>query len=184
MIMGLVAEGQFSRRVPVSPALGYEVQEFLAWEAYLLDHGRYREWHSLLCPALIYRGPPDLLLEGHLAVLGRSDGREPMERGYRFMVDRAESLDRNNPAGNQSATAPVTRLITNILVSASDCRLQFEVKSYVLVTFENSTGAEGQTLVVERCDRLRRASDTFFITQREIRNRCIPSTFRGVVHIL
>jgi 3-phenylpropionate/cinnamic acid dioxygenase small subunit len=183
MIMGLVADGQSSRRVPVSPALGYEVHEFLAWEAYLLDHGRYREWQSLLCPALIYRGPADLLMAGHLTVLGRSDGREQMERGYRFMVDRAGSLDRD-AVDHRSASAPVTRLITNILVSASDCRLHFEVKSYVLVTFENSTGADGQTLVVERCDRLRRASDTFFITRREIRNRCIPSTFRGVVHIL
>ena len=172
MIMGLVSGSEPPRRVSVSPAVGYEVQEFLAWEAYLLDHRSYREWHSLLCPDLIYRGPPELLLGGHLAV------------GYRFMVDRAESLDQDSRAGKQSAAVPVTRLITNILVSASDCRLQYEVKSYVLVTVENSADADGQTLVVERCDRLRRASDTFFITQREIRNRCIPSTFRGVVHIL
>jgi 3-phenylpropionate/cinnamic acid dioxygenase small subunit len=189
MVMGLKVEGRKGsdvtvRPMPVSSSVGYEIHEFLAWEALLLDHRRYGEWSALLSKDLVYRSPPGLF----------SDAPEParppqinppQESDYDFILAHVRELECQLPA--TTAAAPsfhVHRLITNVIVSPAHCSKEFVVTSYVLLTCARDNEPEGRLLTVERNDCLRRRSTSYQIARREVRLAQIPPEMRHLVSFL
>ena len=171
------------RPIPVSSAVGYDVHEFLAWEAFLLDHRRYGEWAALLSRDLRYRGPAELFPEPDEPHPTSADMR-PV-RDYDFVLARVRELEgrlasEHTPVNSVS----VHRLITNVMVSPADCSREFAVTSYVLVTGMRADEREERILTVERRDCLRRMSDSFQITRRDLRITGVPQDMRQWVKFL
>src|SRR6266436_8442322 len=102
MILGLKEVQQAGdtaalRPIPVSAAIGYDVHEFLAWEAFLLDHQRYGEWTALLSRDLRYRGPAELFAQPDEPHSTPVDSR-PV-RDYNFILTRVRELEGRLAAG-------------------------------------------------------------------------------------
>jgi 3-phenylpropionate/cinnamic acid dioxygenase small subunit len=135
--------------LPVSSAIGYEIHEFLAWEALLLDSRRYREWSALLSKDLAYRCP----------------GRPDAERSYNMTLWHL----RTPPALSETTDARSHRLLTNVLVTYGDCADQFIVASYVLINYSQPGHSDSKSFSVDRRDYLRRVPNMFQIVRREVR---------------
>ena len=147
MVMGLKVEGRKGsdvtvRPMPVSSSVGYEIHEFLAWEAFLLDHQRYGEWIALLSRDLCYRGPAELFAQPGEPQSTPVDSR-PV-RDYNFILTRVRELE-----GRLAADEPEEKILT-----------------------------------AERRDCLRRMSDSFQITRRELRIARVPMQMRQWVRFL
>jgi ethylbenzene dioxygenase subunit beta len=172
-----------ARPLPINAATGYEIHEFLAWEAFLLDHQRYEEWTELLSKDLHYRAPAELF-----AQLPDDPGCKPADlrpvRDHRFILTRVRELEGRLAAATTAPLMNVHRLITNVMVSPADCSREFAVTSYVLVTATREGEPEERILTVERRDCLRRMSDTFQISRRELRLARIPAELRHGVRFL
>jgi 3-phenylpropionate/cinnamic acid dioxygenase small subunit len=154
------------RPLPIGCAIGYEIHEFLAWEAFLLDHGRYRDWTGLLAKTILYRCPNQLLADFSQSPLtsALSDYRE---WGYEFLVAHACGTD---PVADSNAECILTRrLVTNVIITPAHCSHEFSVISYVLVTGIQADGPESRMLTAERRDCLRRTSNSFQISRRQVR---------------
>jgi 3-phenylpropionate/cinnamic acid dioxygenase small subunit len=186
--MGLIVEGQrgsdvTARPMPVSSSVGYEIHEFLAWEALLLDHRRYGEWSALLSKDLVYSSPVGLFSDAP------DQARRPQinphqERDYNFILARVQELARQLSTTTTAAAFHAHRLITNVIVSPAHCSREFAVTSYVLVTCARDNEPEGRLLTVERLDCLRRTSTSFQIARRECRIAQIPAEMRHLVSFL
>lgn len=173
-----------SRPIAVNAAIGYAVHEFLAWEAYLLDHHRYGEWTTLLSRDLRYRSPVELF-----AQLPDEPQITPVDshsvKDYNFILTRVRELQGRLATARTSDTSiSVHRLITNVMVSPADCSWEFAVISYVLVTGAREGEPQEKILTVERRDCLRRMSDSFQIARRELRIARVPAQIRQWVGFL
>ena len=166
---GRVAYGPFCcypspDRVPVSAEKGYEIHEFLAQEALLLDRQQYTDWGTLLAQDSIYRCSKRLFA----AFTGRGmETIEDAEREY----DRAfllRYLQSPNTSVEDLPLQPVRRLITNVIVSAADNAREFAVTSYVLVAGARGALAQQPSLTIERRDVLRRHAYTYRIVRRSV----------------
>jgi 3-phenylpropionate/cinnamic acid dioxygenase small subunit len=188
MVMGLKVEGQkgspvTARPMPVSSSVGYEIHEFLAWEALLLDHRRYGEWSALLSQDLVYRSPVGLF------PAAPDQARMPQvnphqDRDCNFVLARVRELERQPSITTADPPLHAHRLITNVIVSPAHCSREFAVTSYVLVTCARDNEPEARLLTVERLDCLRRTSTSFQIARREVRSAQIPAEMRGWVSFL
>ena len=78
----------------VRSAIGYEIHEFLAWEALLLDSRRYSEWLALVAKGLAYRCP----------------GRPDAERSYNMTLWHL----RKQPAVAVAAYTHTHRFLSNL----------------------------------------------------------------------
>src|SRR5262249_14699341 len=144
MVMGLVTQRRNSSDpfaaypLSVGPSVGYEIQEFLAWEALLLDNRRYAEWTALLAKNLAYCCP----------------GRRDEERSHHFILCHLIA----RPAVPRETSAHTHRFLSNVIVSHGDCAEEFAVASYVLVHYSNPGESDTKVFTVDRRDRLRRTS--------------------------
>ena len=163
------------RPMSVSAAAGYNVREFLAWEAFLLDHERYAEWTALLSTDLRYRGPAEMFAQLPDEGPSLTADSRPV-RDHNFILVRVRELEgRLATRRAPDASVSVHRLITNVMVSPGDCSHEFAVVSYVLVTTTPQGKCGEKILTVERRDRLRCMSDSFQIARRELRLTRMPA---------
>ena len=188
MIMGLKVEGQqgsdsSARPLPVSSSVGYEIHEFLAWEALLLDHRRYGEWSALLSRDFVYHSPIGLFPDD--ADQARPRQVNPhREIDYNFILARVRDVESQPSTATADPSFHVHRLITNVIVSPAHCSKEFVVTSYVLLTCARDNEPEGRLLTVERNDCLRRRSTSYQIARREVRLAQIPPEMRHLVSFL
>lgn len=135
----------------VSSAIGYEIHEFLAWEALLLDGRRYVEWLGLLSQDLVYSFPdcPD------------------HECSYNLTLSHL----RKHSSVTRQGNAHTHRLLGNVIVTYGDSPEEFAVASYVSVNYSRFEDRDVKTLTVGRRDRLRRSCRArgFQITRRDVR---------------
>jgi 3-phenylpropionate/cinnamic acid dioxygenase small subunit len=148
-----------SRPLFVGSSVGYEIQEFLAWEALLLDNHRYIEWRDLLAANLEYHCP----------------GLPDDERSYNFTLWH---LRRQPSSTAPEALAHTRRVVSNVIVIAGDSPMEFAVASYVMVNYSSPGELHMSAFTVGRRDYLRRTnSNSFLILRREIRmGRISPQT--------
>jgi|KBSSwiStaDraftv2_1062776.scaffolds.fasta_scaffold03401_14 3-phenylpropionate/cinnamic acid dioxygenase small subunit len=146
--------------VAVSSSEGYEIQEFLAMEAFFVDHGRYEEWASLLARNVTYRSPAQLFSAAH-ANESRSDVL--CDYDYDFLISYAQKL-------GQAATdvSRLRRCISNVIVATGPAHREFTVGSYLLITGTHGTGSESIVFTAERHDVLQRCRNSFRIVRREV----------------
>ena len=135
--------------LPVSSEIGYEIHEFLAWEALLLDSRRYPEWSALLAKDLTYRCP----------------GRPDAERSYNMTLWHL----RKQPAVAVGAHTHTHRFLSNVIVTYGDSPEEFVVASYILINYSYPEHSDTKAFSVDRRDHLRRAPNTFRIMRREVR---------------
>jgi 3-phenylpropionate/cinnamic acid dioxygenase small subunit len=156
MVMGLTtgrrdASASFELYpLTVSSSVGYEIHEFLAWEALLLDNRRYTQWMTLLGKDFTYR------------CLGRPDD----ERSYKLTLWH---LRKRTQDQTSALVANTHRFVTNVIISHGPGPASYVVSSYVLVNYPGAEESDGGSVAVQRCDQLRRATDSFRIERRDLR---------------
>jgi 3-phenylpropionate/cinnamic acid dioxygenase small subunit len=148
----------------VSSAIGYEIHEFLAWEALLLDGSRYPEWSALLAKDLAYRCP----------------GRPDAERSYNMTLWHL----RKQPAVAKTAHGHTHRFVSNVIVTHGDCSGEFAVASYILVNYSHPEHADTKAFTVDRRDHLLRVPNTFRIMRREVRMGHVSPDVRELIGLL
>ncbi len=149
--------------MPVSSQVYSEIQQFLVYEALLLDHSCFDQWAALLARDVTYSV---CNCSGH-------DGRglDPAE----YVVNGRDSLlarvrDRSAFSDPRSDTRlPQTRrFVTNVSVSFAHCRNEYEVVSYLQVSRIGHEGTADSAWSAERRDRLRGTDRAFAVSHREV----------------
>jgi 3-phenylpropionate/cinnamic acid dioxygenase small subunit len=154
-------------------ALRFEIEEFLNYEAELVDERKYDEWLALFAADLQYRVPivrnlaaPSIAgeyLQGELDVSWFDEGKDTL-------ATRVAQIK----TGVHWAEEPLSRtahLITNIRVaaatpSAADAK-QVDVNCKFLIYRNRNTDSE-DTLIGRRSDSLRRSGDSWLIYRRTL----------------
>lgn len=149
-------------RLPVSSSVGYEIQEFLSWEALLLDSRRYADWSELLARDFAYGCP----------------GRPGEEQSHNCTTH----LFRARPeAVTLKVLANTRRFLSNVIVAHGACPNEFAVASYVLIHYCRPEDTDTRVLTVSRRDGLLRVSNGFRILRRDIEPGRIPIETRELV---
>jgi 3-phenylpropionate/cinnamic acid dioxygenase small subunit len=154
-------------------ALRFEVEEFLNYEAELVDERRYDEWLALFSDELEYRLPivrnlaaPSIASEYLLGELDISW----LDEGKSTLATRVAQIK----TGVHWAEEPLSRtthLITNVRIVAATpsvaCAENVEVNCKFLVYRNRNTDSE-DTLIGRRTDHLKRNGSTWLIVRRTI----------------
>ena len=149
--------------MPVSSQVYSEIQQFLIYEALLLDHSCFDQWSSLLARDITYSvcNCSGEERNGLSAMPSVDSGREALllRLGGR---PRHAGLDLEN-------RLPMTRrFVTNVSVSFAHCRNEYDVVSYLRVAYIGHEGSTNSAWSAERRDRLRTTDRAFAITRREV----------------
>lgn len=147
----------------VSSQVYSEIQQFLIYEALLLDHTCVEQWAALLARDITY------------SVHNCSGQTRPgLESAEYVDSSRDALLARVTSRCRQSATRfenrlPLTRrFVTNVSVSFAHCRNEYEVVSYLRVSHIGHEGTTNSAWSAERRDRLRTTDRAFAIARREV----------------
>jgi 3-phenylpropionate/cinnamic acid dioxygenase small subunit len=162
----------------VSVEVQVEIEQFLAYEARLLDEHRLDEWLALLAADVKYLMPVSEAVEqppGGSPVVPRS--------GFALFDDDKNSLTlragrmQSQVAPTEVPAALLQRLITNIQVESVEKSEHYRVHSNFLVHQERR-GRHASTFIGRRDDILRRAGGSFQIARREVRlaQTVLPAT--------
>jgi 3-phenylpropionate/cinnamic acid dioxygenase small subunit len=145
-----------------------EVEDFLFYEADLLDERRFSEWLELLAPEIRYRVPIAQNVHSedtaHEYLIGDLD-ISWVDEGIETLTARVRQLE----TGIHWAEEPVSRtshLITNVRVTEDD-GASVTVRSRFLVYRNRVRGVE-DLLVGKRVDRLVRHGQTFKLAERVV----------------
>lgn len=164
-------------RLPLGPAyyeLKAEIEEFLTFEADLLDERRFEQWLELIAEDVTYFMPMRRNVK-----FGQQEARENTRSGEGiswFDEDRWTLGKRVDQilTGVHFAEEPlsrVCRLISNVRVLEVTPSIEHArevlVRSRFLV-YQNRAEREEYTFVGKRTDRLRRRGDSWLIASREI----------------
>jgi len=152
---------------PASPAVHFEVQQFLYHEAYLLDTLRMREWTGLLAEDLQYRVPVRQTRDRATFSKEISDTLCHMEDDYQSILGRVSRLVDGKSAWSEDPPSRVRRFLTNIAVGETDIADEYEVISYLMLTRNRFDQFEYQMLCAERRDRVRRDGTSFKLVRRD-----------------
>jgi 3-phenylpropionate/cinnamic acid dioxygenase small subunit len=159
---------------PAYYALKAEVEEFLSFEADLLDERRFEDWFKLIADDIVYFMPMRRNVK-----FGQQAERENTRVGEGiswFDEDRWTLGKRIEQilTGVHFAEEPlsrVSRLISNVrLLDATpslEAAVEVVVRSRFLI-YQNRAEHETYTFVGKRTDRLRRRADSWSIASREI----------------
>jgi 3-phenylpropionate/cinnamic acid dioxygenase small subunit len=165
--------GDISSAISTAMALRFEIEEFLNYEAELVDERKYDEWLALFADDLQYRVPiarnlaaPSIAgeyLQGELDVSWFDEGKETL-------ATRVAQIK----TGVHWAEEPLSRtahLITNIRVAAATPSVtdakQVDVNCKFLIYRNRNTDSE-DTLIGKRSDSLRRSGDSWLIYRRTL----------------
>ena len=161
-------------RSPAYDALKADVEEFLFWEADLLDERRFEQWLELIAEDVVYFMPMRRNVK-----FGQQAARENTRVGEGiswFDEDRwtLEKRVQQILTGVHFAEEPlsrVSRLVSNVRVVAAvpslDHAAEVVVRSRFLV-YQNRAEHETYTFAGKRTDRLRRNGEGWLIASREI----------------
>src|SRR3569833_3401379 len=144
--------------MPVNPQVYSEIQQFLIYEALLLDHRCFDQWAALLARDITYSVCNCFGKRQH-------DGCGALV----FVVCGCVVLLLCFGRQLQVANLPSTRrFVTNVSVSFADCRGEYDVVSYLRVMHISHEGAANSAWSAERRDRLRTTDRSFTILRREV----------------
>jgi 3-phenylpropionate/cinnamic acid dioxygenase small subunit len=144
------------------------VAEFLYEEALLLDDLRLVEWTQLLTEDLVYTAPMRQtrhFAEHHLSIV-RSV--KHFDETYNSIASRVGRLTQTGSAWAEDPPSRTRRLVTNILVDATDNPDEFEATSYVLLARSRFEESEMGILSMVRYDRVRLVEGRMKLAKREI----------------
>jgi len=146
--------------MPVNPQVYSEIQQFLIYEALLLDHSCFDQWSALLSRDITY------------SVCNCFGERQHDGCGASEYVDNGrDALLQRTGRQLQAAVAnlPSTRrFVTNVSVSFAHCRNEYDVVSYLRVMHISHEGSANSAWSAERRDRLRATDRSFAILRREV----------------
>ncbi|MDQ2054584.1 3-phenylpropionate/cinnamic acid dioxygenase subunit beta [Halobellus sp. H-GB7] len=146
-----------------------EVEQFLYYEAELLDNRELHEWFDHVADDINYRMPRRLMRENTASVFS--------ERGYYFNEDygslkaRVERFDSEYAWAERPPTR-TRRYVTNVRITRDDEALaedELFVEANLLVYLSRGDSEKHTFFSARREDVLRRRGDTFEIADREIR---------------
>jgi 3-phenylpropionate/cinnamic acid dioxygenase small subunit len=160
--------GHRPRRIPVGSAVYGDIADFLYEEALLLDQLRLPEWLGCLAEDLTYTAPLRMTraLKDQKASVVR--GVMHFDDTYRTLCGRVGRLTRTSAAWAEDPPSRTRRLITNIMVDATDNPDEFEVTSYLLLTRSRFEEWEMSVLSAARHDLIRRVGNRLLLARREI----------------
>lgn len=155
-------------RVPVGSPAYNQIAEFLYTEAWLLDEIRLADWVARLDTDLRYTCP--VRQTRPLRDNAKSIVRTVMhfDETYASIRGRVGRITDTQSAWAEDPPSRTRRLVTNILVEATEDPDEFEVTSYLLCS---RSRFEETTLLMLSCvrhDLLRRYDDSFKLARREI----------------
>jgi 3-phenylpropionate/cinnamic acid dioxygenase small subunit len=145
---------------PVSSQAYSEIQQFLNYEALLLDHSCLDQWSGLLAPDVTYS-------------VCNCSGRDRGGPGVAEYVDRSREalllrLGRLSPKPDSRLRLPMTRrFVTNVSVSFAHHN-EYDVVSYLRVAHIGHEGTTNSAWSAERRDRLRGIDGSFTIIRRAV----------------
>ncbi|MDB5425800.1 MAG: aromatic-ring-hydroxylating dioxygenase beta subunit [Phenylobacterium sp.] len=156
------------RRVPVGSEAYNQVAEFLFEEALLLDEIRLIEWTERLAEDLVYTCPMRVTraLSEQQATVVRTV--KHFDETYMSIRARVGRLTQTKSAWAEDPPSRTRRLVTNILVEATDDPNEFEVSSYLLLTRSRFEDIDFHFFSGVRRDLLRRVDGAFKLARREI----------------
>lgn len=152
--------------VELGAAVHYEITQVLHREADLLDNNMYREWIAMLAADLIYRMPVRITRE-RTAGLGYSEEAFHFDDDYRSLVKRVERLE-TEYAWAEDPPSRTMRMVTNVIVNATDKPDEVAVKSNLLVFRGRYDSADYQLIAVARQDIFRKTGDQWLLARRTI----------------
>lgn len=144
--------------MPVSSEVYSEIQQFLIYEALLLDHGCVDRWAQLLANDITYsvRNCSGQDCRGE-------DPAEYVDKGRDALLARVSGRRQETPGENR---LPQTRrFVTNVSVSFAHCRKQYDVVSYLRVARIGHDGTTNSAWSAERRERL-------YVIERSLRIAC------------
>lgn len=145
-----------------------QILQFLYVEARLLDETRLKEWGDTLAQDLIYTAP---LRETRPVSQQAASVVRTMQHyhdDWRSVMGRIMRLTGTKSAWAEDPPSRTRRLVTNVLVEATDQPDEYSVRSYLLVTRSRFNFDEFDLISAERRDVLRVDGDSFKLARREI----------------
>lgn len=149
--------------MPVSSQVYSEIQQFLIYEALLLDHSCFDQWSAFLARDVTYSV---CNCSGHD---GRGlDAAEYVATGREVLLSRIQSRMQATCPQFDKRLPLTRRFVTNVSVAFAHCRNEYDVVSYLQVTQIGHDGTANSAWSAERRDRLRATDRSFAIAQREV----------------
>jgi 3-phenylpropionate/cinnamic acid dioxygenase small subunit len=145
-----------------------QILQFLYVEARLLDETRLKEWGDTLAQDLIYTAP---LRETRPVSQQAASVVRTMQHyhdDWRSVMGRIVRLTGTKSAWAEDPPSRTRRLVTNVLVEATDKPDEYSVRSYLLVTRSRFNFDEFDLISAERRDVLRADGESFKLARREI----------------
>lgn len=154
--------------VPIGSAVYNQILQFLYVEARLLDEIRLKEWGATLAEDLIYNAPlrETRPMSQQAASVVRT--MQHFHDDWRSVMGRIVRLTGTKSAWAEDPPSRTRRLVTNVLVEATDKPDEYSVRSYLLVTRSRFNFDEFDLISGERRDVLRVDGDSFKLARREI----------------
>ncbi len=156
------------RRVPVGSPAYNRLTEFLYEEALLLDELRLDDWVGVLAEDLIYTAPLRMtrsLADQQLSIVRTMNH---FDETFASIKGRVIRLTKTKSAWAEDPPSRTRRLVTNVLVDATDIPSEFKVTSYVLLTRSRFEETELGVLTMVRHDLLRETDHGVKLARREI----------------
>lgn len=154
--------------VPIGSPVYNQILQFLYVEARLLDETRLKEWGDTLAQDLIYTAP---LRETRPVSQQAASVVRTMQHyhdDWRSVMGRIVRLTGTKSAWAEDPPSRTRRLVTNVLVEATDKHDEYSVRSYLLVTRSRFNFDEFDLISAERRDVLRVDGESFKLARREI----------------
>lgn len=144
--------------------LHFEVSQFLAWEASLLDEQRYAEWFELMADDVTYRMPVATTLARGSGP-ERGGGMAHFDEDHYTLSKRVQRL-LTDRAWTEDPPSRTRRFVTNVRVA--DDGGELDVHSYLLLFRSRLDVRPPEWVSAGRRDRLRRVDGGLRIARREI----------------
>ncbi|MDP3926979.1 MAG: 3-phenylpropionate/cinnamic acid dioxygenase subunit beta [Hydrogenophaga sp.] len=154
--------------VPIGSPVYNQILQFLYVEARLLDETRLKEWGDTLAQDLIYTAP---LRETRPVSQQAASVVRTMQHyhdDWRSVMGRIVRLTGTKSAWAEDPPSRTRRLVTNVMVEATDKPGEYSVRSYLLVTRSRFNFDEFDLISAERRDVLRVDGESFKLARREI----------------
>lgn len=151
---------------PAGIEVHYEVSQFLAFEAGLLDAQRYSEWLELMAPDVVYKMPVRV-------TTARGSGDHPLGGMAHFDEDHYTLSKRvarliSERAWTEDPPSRTRRFVTNVQVSALGDGPQLQAQSYLLLFRSRLDVRPPEWVSAGRRDVLRRDGGGLRLARREI----------------
>lgn len=145
-----------------------QILQFLYVEARLLDETRLKEWGDMLAQDLIYTAPLRETRPVNQQAASVVRTMQHYHDDWRSVMGRIVRLTGTKSAWAEDPPSRTRRLVTNVLVEATDKPDEYSVRSYLLVTRSRFNFDEFDLISAERRDVLRVAGESFKLARREI----------------